>query len=49
MKSEGFLIVSNNSNITKHYTSGYTLQYNLADIFIYDFGDDLGLDNRETI
>lgn len=48
MKSEGFLIVSNNSNIIS-VTSGYTLQYNLADIFIYDFGNNLGLDNRETI
>ena len=48
MKSERFLIVSNNSNIIR-VTSGYTLQYNLADIFIYDFGNNLGLDNRETI
>lgn len=48
MKPEGFLIVNNNSNIIR-VRSGYTLQSNLADIFIYDIGDDLGLYNWETI
>ena len=47
MKPEGFLIV-NISNIIR-VRSGYTLQSNLAGIFIYDIGDDLGLYNRETI
>lgn len=47
MKPEGFLIFNNNSNI--RVRSGYTLQSNLADIFIYDIGDDLGLYNWDNL
>lgn len=45
---EGFLIVNSNSNLIR-VRSVYSLQFNLADIFIYDVRDDLGLCQRETI
>lgn len=45
---EGFLIVNSNSGFIR-VRSVYSLQLNLADVFIYDISDDLGLRQRETI